>query len=112
VPTKIKCCEVTLSANGSDTTSINIDQGKTFTIYKIAIRSTGAFKVTAIKVVAGDYYITTGDMYKEHFQERGNHLLLMENPIVVQGSTDIEVSVTDTSGSTNTVSFAFIGDER
>ena len=108
---KVRVGEVSLSANGSGSLSIDIDAGKTFVIKKIAYSSTGNFKITDIRDSAtGEHYLS-GTLYSDQLKESGGNILKLDDAIELRGPTKLTIDVTDTSGSANTVSLAFYGAE-
>ncbi len=112
MPTKFRVASVTLSANASGTASIEVAEGKTFRIFKITPSSTGNYNVTAIKNTATGENFLSGTMDQDHFKGQGNGCLnFIEAPLEISGPAKLHFEVTDTSGSTNTVSFACIGEE-
>jgi len=109
---RIKAGEVSLSANGLGSLSIEVDQGKRLTIHKIAVKSTGDFKITDIRDSAtGEHYIT-GTVYKDHMAYSGGYIVPLDTPIVINGPTKLIVDIGDLSGAANTVSIAFYCNEE
>ena len=107
---EIKQGEVSLSANGTGTIYIDVDAGRKFTVHMIGRKSTGSFKITDIKNSAtGESYLT-GVLYSEMFS-RYSYWLVLPVPQEFTGPTRISIQVVDTSGSSNTVSLTFVGEE-
>jgi len=110
---KIHAGEVSLSANGSGSISIEIDAGRTFRIGKIAYDSIGAFKITEIKNTAIGVHYLTGSLYNGMLDEAAGPVFKLTDlvPIELSGATKLVLSITDTSGAVNAVRISFIGDE-
>ena len=113
MPFTIRECEDTsISANGTTTIKIDIAQGVTFTVYKIVKKSTGNFKITRIYDSAAKQDYLVGNLHEAHFSADQGRAIEINPPIVLKGSTSLKFDITDTSGSTNAVYLAVIGDEK
>ena len=108
----VKEDEKSLSANGSDSLGIDVAAGKTFVINRITFDSTGAFKITDIRDTATGYHYISGDLHSSLLKNKANaNVIEIDPPITVSGSTTLIFDITDTSGSTNAIKMAFMGDE-
>lgn len=107
-----ECEDSSISANGSTTLKIDIAQGVTFTVSKIIYKSTGNFKITRIYDSAAKQDFLVGSLHETHFDDGNGKTLVINPPIVLKGSTSLKFDVTDTSGSSNAVYLAVIGDEK
>jgi len=108
---RVKVGEVTLSANSSGSLSIEVDAGKSFTINELTFNSTGDFKITDIRDTAtGEHYLS-GTIYSAMLKDVNANRKKIDPQITLRGPAKLVCDVTDTSGSSNTVTIAFFGDE-
>ena len=109
----IKADSASLSASGSDSLSINVAEGKTFTINKILVDSTGTFNITDIRDTQSGQHYLSGTVTSDMMKRDGNGTTNISfAPIVIRGSSRLIVDVTDTSAAANTVRIGFMGNEE
>jgi len=108
----IKADSATLSASGSGSLNINVAEGKTLTVGKIVVDSTGSFNLTDIRDTQSGQHYLVGSITNDMLKRDGNGTTnIQQYPIVIHGPSKLIFDVTDTSGSSNTVRIAVIGDE-
>jgi len=106
---------VSLSANGTGDISITTDANETIYIYYCAFNSTGNFEIFDWEDSRGNSYTNATSsnalasdlipLQTAHI----NHYITMPEPIVVEPASVMTISVKDTSGSANTVTFFAVG---
>jgi len=111
MPLKIRCGENTLSANETKSVGIDIPEGVTFRAHKLHFKSTGSFKIIRIYDKATNNVFSTGAWYSDMIKDRSANVCHFPVPLEVTGPTTIMFEVTDTSGSSNTIAFALVGEE-
>jgi len=111
MPVKIRVGEKTVSANSTDTVSIDIPTGTTFKFKKVHFKSDGTFKITKIYDEATNKDYLSGTLYSDMLKDRNANVFELPLTIELAGPTKLNIEVTDTSGSSNTVVFALFGEE-
>jgi len=104
--------DTNVSGNGTTTLKIDIPQNVTFRIRKIVAKYTGNFKITRLYDAGAKKDYLVGNLHETHFNEENGKTLIIDPPIEIRGATSLKVDITDTSGSTNAIHLAFIGDEQ
>ena len=107
-----ECEDTSISGNGTTTLKIDIAEGTTFTITKIVVKYTGSFKITRIYNTATKEDYLSGNLHETHFNDENGKTLVLPVPLEIKGSTSLKFDVTDTSGSSNAIYIACIGDEK
>jgi len=111
MPVKIRVGEKTVSANGTDTVSIDIPTGTTFKFKEVHFKSDGTFKITKIYDEATNDQYLSGTIYSDMLKDRNANAFDLPENIELKGPTKLNIEVTDTSGSSNTIVFALFGTE-
>jgi len=102
--------DVELSANGSDTLSFSVNEGKKFTITKITFDSDGSFKITDVRNTATGDRLLCGALPSALMRNHANvNLTVLDSPVELEGPTKLVFDITDTSGSTNKVNICLYG---
>ena len=111
MPVKIRVGEKTVSANGTDTVSIDIPTGTTFKFKEVHFKSDGTFKITKIYDEATNDQYLSGTLYSDMLKDRNANAFDLPENIELKGPTKLNIEVTDTSGASNTIVFALFGTE-
>jgi len=111
MPTKIRVGEKTVSANSTETVSIDIPTGATFKFRTVHFRSDGTFKITKIYDEATNDQYLSGTLYSDMLKDRNANVFEVPETIELKGPTKLNIEVVDTSGSSNTIVFALFGTE-
>jgi len=99
---------VTLSANSSDSLTLECPKQKGINTRALLFSSTGTFKITKIVDAMGNDLIT-GDISSGTLADARNYPQVFEGLDIPPGG-QLNFYLTDTSGSSNTVEIALIGE--
>ncbi len=111
MPVMIRVGEKTVGANSTETVSIDIPTGITFKFKDVHYKSDGTFKITRIYDEAADKHYLSGTLYSDMLKDRNANVFSLPETIELKGPTKLNIEVTDTSGSSNTIVFALFGTE-
>ena len=107
--------KVSLSANSTGTISITTDANETIYLYKIAFQSTGSFEIFDWEDSRGNSFtnatssVTIGSDLIPLKQTTLDSYIDLPEPIVIEPASVHTISVKDTSGAANTVTFFAVG---
>jgi len=100
-----------ISGNGTATISIDIPAGVTFKIHKLMFKWTGNFKLTRIYDTGAKLDYLVGHLHEDQTKDTAGRKFELPVPIEVTGATKLKFDITDTSGTTNNVYIACVGEE-
>lgn len=101
---------VTLAANGQNTFNYPVPQGQKLYIKQLFFTSTGAFKLVGLSDAAGTNYtnVTPASGIPSTLLASGsnnnNAVIDFEPELIIEGGNQLNITLLDTSNSTNTVS--------
>ena len=107
--------KVSLSANSTGTIAIRTDSNETLYLYEIAFQSTGSFEIFDWEDSRGNSFTNAdsdnpiGSSLIPLKQTSLDSYIKLPEPIVIEPASVHTISVKDTSGSANTVTFFAVG---